>query len=153
MSLLILLVWLIGSQRNIKYTSPTGETYALFLCCIYHRQGIYSHPPGWSSHPSGDPLRLQWFEYYGLVRPLHPVLGDGIARLPLWLPLVIAVALTATLFHFDRRRIPPGHCKKCGYNLTGNVSGICSECGHSLDSAESSASTHQLPHPQQEPPP
>ena len=23
----------------------------------------------------------------------------------------------------------PGHCLKCGYNLTGNVSGICPECG------------------------
>ena len=26
-------------------------------------------------------------------------------------------------------RIPPGHCQKCGYNLTGNVSGVCPECG------------------------
>lgn len=25
--------------------------------------------------------------------------------------------------------IPPGHCTTCGYNLTGNVSGKCSECG------------------------
>ena len=24
---------------------------------------------------------------------------------------------------------PPGHCQKCGYNLTGNVSGVCPECG------------------------
>jgi len=23
----------------------------------------------------------------------------------------------------------PGHCRVCGYNLTGNESGICSECG------------------------
>lgn len=28
-----------------------------------------------------------------------------------------------------RDRIPPGHCKQCGYNLTGNTSGICPECG------------------------
>jgi len=26
-------------------------------------------------------------------------------------------------------RLQPGHCKTCGYNLTGNVSGKCSECG------------------------
>jgi hypothetical protein len=24
---------------------------------------------------------------------------------------------------------PPGHCRRCGYNLTGNVSGACPECG------------------------
>jgi DNA-directed RNA polymerase subunit RPC12/RpoP len=28
-----------------------------------------------------------------------------------------------------RRPFPPGHCRKCGYNLTGNVSGRCPECG------------------------
>lgn len=28
-----------------------------------------------------------------------------------------------------RRAKPPGHCKACGYNLTGKVSGICPECG------------------------
>jgi len=28
-----------------------------------------------------------------------------------------------------RRRAPPDACRKCGYNLTGNVSGICPECG------------------------
>ena len=27
------------------------------------------------------------------------------------------------------RKFPPGHCVKCGYNLTGNVSGRCPECG------------------------
>ncbi len=28
-----------------------------------------------------------------------------------------------------RRRFPAGHCRKCGYDLTGNVSGRCPECG------------------------
>jgi DNA-directed RNA polymerase subunit RPC12/RpoP len=27
----------------------------------------------------------------------------------------------------------PGlHCRKCGYNLTGNTSGICPECGETI---------------------
>jgi len=38
------------------------------------------------------------------------------------------MALTAALWWLDRR-IPTGHCQKCGYNLTGNVSGVCPECG------------------------
>ena len=29
----------------------------------------------------------------------------------------------------DRRRFPAGHCQKCGYDLTGSVSGRCPECG------------------------
>ena len=28
-----------------------------------------------------------------------------------------------------RPKHPLGHCLDCGYNLTGNVSGICPECG------------------------
>ncbi|HUN81734.1 MAG TPA: putative zinc-binding metallopeptidase, partial [Phycisphaerae bacterium] len=48
---------------------------------------------------------------------------------PLWLPLVITLALTAVASILIRRRPPPGHCAKCHYNLTGNTSGICPECG------------------------
>jgi hypothetical protein len=48
---------------------------------------------------------------------------------PLWLPLALVAGPTAFLWWLDRRRIPPGHCRKCGYNLTGNVSGTCPECG------------------------
>ncbi len=49
--------------------------------------------------------------------------------MPLWIPLGIVAIATAFLFHRDRRRIPRGHCLKCGYNLTDNESGICPECG------------------------
>lgn len=27
---------------------------------------------------------------------------------------------------------PPGFCNRCGYNLTGNASGVCPECGEKL---------------------
>lgn len=29
----------------------------------------------------------------------------------------------------NNRRFQPGHCQNCSYDLTGNVSGICPECG------------------------
>lgn len=48
---------------------------------------------------------------------------------PLWLFLLGGAMPTGILFYLDRRRIPPGHCLTCGYDLTGNVSGICPECG------------------------
>jgi hypothetical protein len=48
--------------------------------------------------------------------------------LPLWLPgVALLSAGTALLWH--RRRPREGYCSTCGYNLTGNVSGRCPECG------------------------
>lgn len=49
-------------------------------------------------------------------------------NIPYWLPLLIAGIATSVLFYRDRR-IPPGHCQTCRYNLTGNTSGVCPECG------------------------
>ena len=47
---------------------------------------------------------------------------------PLWLPLLVFGLATAVLWWRDRR-LPPGHCQTCAYDLTGNESGRCPECG------------------------
>ena len=47
--------------------------------------------------------------------------------IPLWVFFVCDLAATAALCLRYRSR--PGCCSMCGYNLTGNVSGICPECG------------------------
>jgi len=44
-----------------------------------------------------------------------------------------------------RRRIPPGHCPKCSYNLTGNTSGVCPECGTTINTAPVSDSSPAPP--------
>ncbi len=55
--------------------------------------------------------------------------------LPL-LPLLLAALVpTALLWWLDRRKYPPGHCGKCGYDLTANVSGVCPECGSPIPEA------------------
>ncbi len=51
------------------------------------------------------------------------------AWVPLWIPFLIIAIPTVYLIYRDRRRFRPGHCEECGYNLTGNVSGTCPECG------------------------
>ena len=50
-----------------------------------------------------------------------------IVGIAIWLPLLTIGIPTIVLWRLDRRPIP-GHCP-CGYNLTGNVSGTCPECG------------------------
>lgn len=48
--------------------------------------------------------------------------------LPVWLAIP-AIAVPTAILWYRGRRPPKGHCRKCGYNLTGNVSGVCPECG------------------------
>ncbi len=52
-----------------------------------------------------------------------------IIDVPIWMLAVLVAIPTAWLWWRDRRGIPPGHCQRCGYDLTGNVSGRCPECG------------------------
>lgn len=68
-----------------------------------------------------------------MTEGLLPFNRGGVIVFPLWIPLLLLAMPTALLCRLDRRCIPPGHCQSCGYNLTGNTSGICPECGHHLD--------------------
>jgi len=57
-------------------------------------------------------------------------------RISLWVLATLlaaypAVALARGPLRRHRRR-RKGLCLKCGYNLTGNVSGVCPECGHEI---------------------
>jgi len=49
--------------------------------------------------------------------------------IPLWIPFVLIGVPTGWLWWRDRRRVAAGCCAACGYDLTGNVSGRCPECG------------------------
>jgi hypothetical protein len=54
--------------------------------------------------------------------------GSGEVGVPLW-----AIGLAAAFFGLaslvPRRRPESCQCPTCGYDLTGNVSGVCPECG------------------------
>ncbi|GJM24129.1 MAG: hypothetical protein DHS20C16_05440 [Phycisphaerae bacterium] len=52
-------------------------------------------------------------------------------HIPFWCMFAPALLVTSWLWYADRRRI--GECVNCGYNLTGNVSGVCPECGATIE--------------------
>ena len=105
--------------------------------CLYFTLQSAEQP-----HPYLTPKQLVQLKYViarlapQSLTPHHvwrPFIADGVLVMPLWICLVITAVPTGYLWWRDRRRIPPGHCRKCGYNLTGNVSGVCPECGEKVD--------------------
>jgi len=47
---------------------------------------------------------------------------------------IIWLVIIARDFRQERRH-RSGHCLRCGYNLTGNISGVCPECGTATPAA------------------
>jgi hypothetical protein len=81
--------------------------------------------------PSGSRLRMGVWRSKSVARWW----ADRVLRFPLW-PLTvlsgIAFVLLCRIELRDRRlkrQRQLGLCLKCGYNLEGNVSGVCPECG------------------------
>jgi len=72
----------------------------------------------WTSQRLGFRRPNWWDELFGYKSFEFPLLWLTASPV-VWLAIRIA----------RRRRIRPGCCLRCGYDLTGNTSGVCSECG------------------------
>jgi hypothetical protein len=47
--------------------------------------------------------------------------------------LALGLSYTSLLIIGRHRQCAPGCCAGCGYNLTANITGICPECGESVE--------------------
>lgn len=63
---------------------------------------------------------------------------SGDVVIPIWLLFAPAALLSIALWIADRRLVRSGFCSTCGYDLTGNVSGRCPECGTLKEKCEGS---------------
>ncbi len=95
-----------------------------------------------SVFPKGTPTQgwfaaWQPYETYWLPTLIH---GSFITSrtthvfVPLWIPLLLVGAATILAFRNDRR-LGPGYCQTCGYDLRGSSEGggeVCPECGKEL---------------------
>jgi hypothetical protein len=111
----VLLGW-IGARKEKNWISHLGAFvgYGVFLLCLCTL----------NQHPFKGAALSPWFVLFaGLVMFLliatvsFHVTGDLRAWIPIW---------RAKRF---RREAEGPCCTKCGYNLTGNASGVCPECG------------------------
>ncbi len=93
-----------------------------------------------SVFPKGTPTQgwfaaWQPYEAYWLPRLIHGRFKTSRTThlfVPLWIPLLLVGTATILAFRHDRR-FAPGHCQTCGYDLRGEFSTGCPECGWRRD--------------------
>jgi hypothetical protein len=113
-----------STERGLVYGMLTGAALAVF-----HYSGVLSQSP---LPCSIEPLCLPGlaFEHgvvYGGAMRLHPPYALIIGNAVFYGCVGFGIAMLL------RRRPRKGPCVKCGYNLTGNESGICPECGTRIE--------------------
>ncbi len=55
---------------------------------------------------------------------------------PIWILASSAAFVWLCVWLWPRRRVRPGHCRRCGYDLHLNESGQCPECGMRVERSE-----------------
>jgi hypothetical protein len=131
----VLALWTGSYFRFIRYAKIEGRTLTEF--------GIVGGTIylSWATQREAWRARTGWFtgksSYAGhfsdLFPSIYPYSSGGMTgyniQLPLWSLFVLSLIPTAIVWYDDRRRSPAGHCMTCGYDLTGNTTGVCPECG------------------------
>jgi hypothetical protein len=95
-------------------------------------------------------FRFLGFKYYAYSYP--PPLRPGGAKpnrwttidveIPLWFVMYLSALFPIRWLELRiRRKSRPGLCRCCGYNLTGNTSGVCPECGSPIPQTATPASS------------
>ena len=111
---------LAGGNLTVRWAKPAPGSWFTNL----------TGRPRWEVGENDHPMRL-WPVFRRFANPLvGRVSSIGV---PLGIPLLVCVFTIILLMRLDRRRILPGHCQNCGYDLTGNVSGRCPECGTAIE--------------------
>jgi hypothetical protein len=80
--------------------------------------------------PGGNVVRDTALPPGVTLRPVSMPRAD--VFVPYWMPAVVfsMLLMVSAMARFGWRYRPPAHCcTRCGYDLTGNTSGVCPECG------------------------
>jgi hypothetical protein len=138
-AIVVLAVRSFNKADFIFYVTSESENY--FVVSVGGAFGLGANFPffnlnalGWAhvEHGPIDNSFRQWLWVEGeLDRPADfPTLRY--VAIPMWMPLAILLVppfLSVRRWRREQRAKMEGRCHTCGYNLTGNVSGTCPECG------------------------
>ncbi len=112
----------------------------------YDKERLLEHPPHHQSGPLPSVFGCAWSVPHPWLMPGRPRLPStystssySFVRFSVWVPIAVFAVYPAIAFvrgplrRYRRRR--RGLCITCGYNLTGNESGVCPECATEISQA------------------
>ncbi|NOX57426.1 MAG: hypothetical protein GXP29_01025 [Planctomycetes bacterium] len=116
--------WVVSHTYQISYWGSSKFAITLLQGALVGRtRNIASAGTAWVVEPTEGPS-VWWPECVAQGK------FDAI-WIPMWM-FLLPTALATAWFWWSDRRYRSG-CVDCGYNLTGNVSGACPECGTPID--------------------
>lgn len=137
-SVAFLATWIFASFKTYTYVSSgrPKRDFHLAAGCVHWFEPV-SQGTNVDRHDTYYLVSRRWLRTFepGLTIPMTYV-APGLGRftiIPLWLPFLLAAIPTALLWRRDRRP-GPDDCQNCGYNMTGNQSNKCPECGTPMNS-------------------
>jgi hypothetical protein len=144
LSLLLAILWATSLLLRFSYSYEDGfRSDGLRYCDLELREGVLAtHHSSWGQRSGGwsvewSPAWPRWMigRMLSWTYGVTPSREEVSVVLPIWMPFLLVALPTVLMFLRDYRRIPPGYCQKCRYNLTGNTSGTCPEYGTAVPKA------------------
>ena len=139
--LMMLGLWVISVLYGVFYVPPKSRWGIGIESGMISSVFTYGGSQGWNYSPKYSSLKtyattMPWtvFAHYWLGLRLPGKTADGLVYVPFWL-LVVATGLPTAILWWRDRRPKAGFCKVCKYDLMGNVSGACPECGTAVENA------------------
>ena len=132
--LMMLALWVFSVMFVSSYVAPRGQwAIGIVMGRISFKADSQLNIPGWTCRLLYPHWKVVLPERQWTVAEHYLAFGlrdKYLSRLqiPAWL-LVVAVGIPTGILWWRDRRPKAGFCKTCKYDLTGNVSGTCPECG------------------------
>jgi len=122
--------------RQYKLTADRGEVFWDIQEGYPTTRGGFHAPRGkmFSTYATGNEHRT-WAGIFGHFHSLPQYAYQLRLYFPIWWLFAAFAGLSLGVFGWTLRkrlRLPAHACTKCGYDLSGNVSGVCPECGQKL---------------------
>ena len=130
----LLVVIMVGSAGRREPGVAITRSLDIFVTAGRLRIEYYARPRGSNELPYTPCLKalghsrrqgFEWWFQWGQWSDVR--LYSTEVFIPLWVLVLLTGLPTGWLWWRERER--PGLCASCGYDLRGNASGVCPECG------------------------